>query len=748
MPSAVGTVNVRGHYVNPADRDEYLRLLERDGVVVDSEVKALKTDGTVMDCVRTSVARRDEAGHVVTIQTVTRDVTEDRQRRAALADELARRRILLEQSRDGIVVLDKTGKVVEANLSFARMLGYSLEEVTQLHVWDWEFLYPLDRLKEMLRAIDEAGDHFETQHRRKDGTIYDVEISTNAAVFAGQKLIFCVCRDVSAQKQAERTLRDSEQRYRLIADDTMDVIWRMDMDMRFTYVNPAVERMLGFTADELIGTLLAEYCSSSEFQRMRGMIVDWIEHPSGDTGVRFETVMFGKDGAESPVEIRAKILTDAAGRPYAIHGVTRDITERKRAEEGLRESEEKYRLLFEQSMDAVAIYAVDGTLLDANPAHLRLFGLASDDIGRRGVLSLYANPADRDEFLRVLDRDGAVVDQETILMKKDGTVMDCVRSAIARRDNSGRLVAAQTVTRDVSAHKRAEQELRESELRFRALVEHTGLGMTITRMDGAILDCNDVIPRMLGYTKDEFLRLRVPDLYVDQGDRERVLAQALRDGFVRDEVAEFRRKDQSSLFVSMTSALVPMAGETVVVSQFLDITERKAAEGEVLLSREELRRSAEQLRELTTHLEEARENERTGIARELHDQLGQALTALNMDLDGMLTPADMTGEDLSLSTALTAWQPCWMRWSTMCAESHRTCVPGILDDLGLVAAIEWQLDQFRERSGIDCRLDAHADDSALDRPRTTALFRVFQELLTNVARHANAAHLWVGVRPG
>jgi PAS domain S-box-containing protein len=257
--TAIGTINVREHYVNPAERDEYLRALERDGVVIDNHAKMLKTDGTVIDCVRSSVAHRDVSGRIISIQTVTRDITEDKRREMALADELTRRRILVEQSRDGIVVLDEDGNAVEANRKFAEMLGYSPQEVLRLHVSDWDVPTPRDRLNEMIRTVDESGDLFETRHRRKDGSVYDVEISTNAAVFAGRKLIFCVCRDISARKRAERELR---------------------------------------------------------------------------------------------------------------------------------ESEEKYRALFEQSMDAVAVYSPDGVLLDANPAHLQLFGLTSEDVGRNEVLAL------------------------------------------------------------------------------------------------------------------------------------------------------------------------------------------------------------------------------------------------------------------------------------------------------------------------------------------------------------------------
>lgn len=129
-----------------------------------------------------------------------------------LRDEISRWRILIEQSRDGIVVLDQDGKVYEANKRFADMLGYTVDEVNQLYVWDWDTQFSKEQLLKMLQTVDFSGAHFETQQRRKDGTIIDVELSNNGAVYSGQKLILCLCRDITDRK------RDEKERIKLIKE--------------------------------------------------------------------------------------------------------------------------------------------------------------------------------------------------------------------------------------------------------------------------------------------------------------------------------------------------------------------------------------------------------------------------------------------------------------------------------------------------------------------------------------------------
>jgi len=135
----------------------------------------------------------------------------ERQRRHTddlLQDELNWRRLLIEESRDPIVVLDQDAAVYDVNTRFADMLGYTREEVSGFHAWDWDAELTEAQIRELARSVDATGHHFETRHRRKDGATIDVELSHNGATYRGQKLIFCICRDITERKKAEQERED------------------------------------------------------------------------------------------------------------------------------------------------------------------------------------------------------------------------------------------------------------------------------------------------------------------------------------------------------------------------------------------------------------------------------------------------------------------------------------------------------------------------------------------------------------
>jgi PAS domain S-box-containing protein len=287
---------------------------------------------------------KDSQGRIIGAVSVVRDVTDMKRAEKALADEIIRRRILIDQSRDGIVTLDQNGKVFEVNQRFADMLGYSVEEMKDLHVWDWDISIEPDQLQEMIRSVDEKGDHFETRHRRKDGRILDVEISTNAAVFAGEKQIFCVVRDISEKKEGARVLAESETRFRALIQNSSDIIRILDKDGRIVYESPSAERILGYPPGHQIGRDPMEDIHPEDLERVKNDLRDVFDKTN--RGIPTEFRIRKADGAYIWVDSIGINLLDVPG----INGIvvtTRPIQQRKEAEAALQESEERLRLALE-----------------------------------------------------------------------------------------------------------------------------------------------------------------------------------------------------------------------------------------------------------------------------------------------------------------------------------------------------------------------------------------------------------------
>ena len=176
-----------------------------------------------------------------------------RQTASTLADDAIPPRVFFEQSREGIHILDRNGRLRGANRTFEEMLGYSHEEVNDLHVWDWDAQWTREELLERIGGSDSGGASFETRHRRKDGVIIDVEISASRVEWREQSLYFCVCRDFSERKRAEQALRESEERFRVLIEQAADAFFMLDEKGRFVEVNHMACEILGYSRPELLG---------------------------------------------------------------------------------------------------------------------------------------------------------------------------------------------------------------------------------------------------------------------------------------------------------------------------------------------------------------------------------------------------------------------------------------------------------------------------------------------------------------
>ncbi|MBA7584157.1 Sporulation kinase E [subsurface metagenome] len=344
----------------------------------DIEAAFLTKDGRKI-LVEGNAAPRYIGDKVMASQGVFRDITERKQAEEARADEATRRRILIDQSLDGIVILNEDSKVLEANQRFAEMLGYTPEEVRELHTWDWDTQWTKEQLLSMGHKVDEAGLHLETYHRRKDGTTIDVDVSVNGAVCAGQKLIFCVSRDITARKQAEKTLQEAEAKYKNLVEAASDLIWEVDTQGRYTFVSPNIKDLLGYEVEEVVGKKRTlDFTPRKEVRKWLTRFKEVNAKRESFSG--FELTHLHKNGTPVIFEISGIPFFDSEGNFKGYVGTNKDVTGRRQMTEALRESQEFSTGLLENSPNPMFVLNPDTSVKYVNPAFEKLTGFKLDKI--------------------------------------------------------------------------------------------------------------------------------------------------------------------------------------------------------------------------------------------------------------------------------------------------------------------------------------------------------------------------------
>ncbi|MEW6584747.1 MAG: response regulator [Nitrospirota bacterium] len=287
------------------------------------------------------------------------------------------------------------------------------------------------------------------------------------------------------------------------------------------------------------------------------------------------------------------------------------------------------------------------------------------------------------------------------------------------------------------------KRLQQAEKKYRSIFENAVGGIYQAVPEGRLITANYALARILGYDSPEELIRELTDserkLYVESWRRNEFIRLMRDNDFVTGFESLAYRKDGSRIWISENAISVRDSAGTLLYYEGTveDVTERKRAE-------EELKRSREQLRYLSAYLESAREQERMYIAREIHDELGQILTTLKMDVHWLRSRISADRRQLlskihSMADSVDVAVKTVQRIS---AELR----PRFLDDLGLAAAVEWQVEEFRNRTGIRCELVCEPEDMNPNQDVSTAVYRILQETLTNVVRHARATVVRVSLR--
>ncbi|HDQ45206.1 MAG TPA: PAS domain S-box protein [bacterium] len=297
----------------------------------------------------------DAQGKALKFQSIGFDITERKQAEKTLRESENMYRTLFNRSVEGIYLHDLEGRILDANQMACRQSGYTKDELLKRTVFD---LHPdnTDRtgiVGQWKRWDPEQRFTFEATHRRKDGTPFPVEVSTGKIHYEDKEILLAIVRDITERKKISEALKSSEEKFRFLAEKMGDIVWTLDLNLKTTYVSPSVTKVLGFTPEERKAQAAEEIMTPESLAHVKEILTREILRETArdadpDRSINVEVAYYHKNGSTIWLENSIKALRDASGTLTGIYGVSRDISERKRAEEQIRKDLEEKTILLKE----------------------------------------------------------------------------------------------------------------------------------------------------------------------------------------------------------------------------------------------------------------------------------------------------------------------------------------------------------------------------------------------------------------
>lgn len=512
----------------------------------------------------------------------------------------------------GIAITSLEKGWIEVNDRLCSIMGYSRDEIVRL-TWS-EMTHPDDLaadLEQFNRILSGQIEHYNLDKRfiRKDGKVVWTSLSVGCVRKHNGSVdqIIAMVEDVTSVKLAEEVLRKSEERFRLLADNSTDVIWAMTLDGNFTYISPSVTKLSGYTPQEVMEIPFHKYVVEAFVEPLMAEIAAQLQKPPSERLQTFqrEIQQYCKDGTIKDIEITAGWLSDDQGDPIGIQGSTRDITSRKKAEEALIKSEEKFRKAFYSSPDSVNINRLeDGMYISINQGFTKIMGYTEEDIiGKTSIdCNIWENIEDRQRLVDGLRKGGKVTNLEAVFRTKSGDIRYGLMSASVIDLNGVPHILS--ITRDITDRKRVEQALKESESKYRLLADNVNDVIFVLDMNLYYTYVSPSVKILRGYEPEEVLNqpsietvtssswdlaMKVVDEVMElekAGDKEKIPLSRMIE-------LEMKRKDGTTVWTEVKLSFIRDESQRPVgiLGVTRDITERRQIE-------EALRDSEKKYREL------------------------------------------------------------------------------------------------------------------------------------------------------
>jgi PAS domain S-box-containing protein len=376
-----------------------------------------------------------------------------------LNDEKEKLKVIFDNANDGILVADmESKKFYTGNKTICKMLGYSLGKLKNLGILDIHSKKDLPHVMSQfkLQSMKKIGVAKDIPVKRKDGSIFYADINSSPIIINERPCLLGIFRDVTEKKKAEEALKEEKERYAQLFEQSNDAIILTTMEGRMFGANKKFEEMTGFSEKEIINKRIVEFMPPTERQKNKYKFIECIK--KGE--IEFDTRTLTKTRGFREMNIKAKVL-NINGKPF-IQAIARDVTEKKKAEEALKENEEKYRILIENTTDMIYMIDKNNKVLSLNKSAARLFGKKSKEIAGSSLFKLFPKQiaAHFVKGIQTTFKTGKNQISETKMIAKGKERW--ISANLSPITSEGKIVAVMGITRDLTERRKIEEKLRQT----------------------------------------------------------------------------------------------------------------------------------------------------------------------------------------------------------------------------------------------------------------------------------------------